>query len=977
MTARILVLYFAMGFAVHAVASQPAVQTENEAFMLALRAFEEGRYHAAVDRFERFSEDFDRSDVLPDALYYRGAALLASGLDDQAVSVLSEFESRFPAHPRAYEARLALGRYYFESGNAQEAIRTLGAVISRDPPDDLAARALYWMGDAALQLRDTEAALEYYRQSSEYLTTVTAPAALYARAYTLLRRGDYEAGAEDFELLAARYPDSDFSLTVGLALAEAYYELGDYLNTVSEIRSRLPRLNPELHEKAYFLLAESYNQLRDSENSIVYYQRFTEENPSSPFYRRARFGLGWNYHYEEAYQWAADEFAQVRDGSGDELDGEALYYEAVNLKLSAKPYDAAALFQDYSDRFSGSPLADHALFELGLLQYALGEWRSASRAFERLITGYRQSALLGEAFLHRGNTLIALGDFDSALRAFDEAIARNAAGSQLRDEVVFQKAWLLYRREAYEESFQAFSDLLASDPSGLKVAESLFWSAESLFQLDRFASAGTLFRQYLSEYPSGKHVEAAQYALGWTYFRQSQYSRAIPQFENFLRTHRGETETIPYEADAKLRLADSHFALKQYGQAIRVYGSLAADGDDYSLYQIGQAYANAGDPFEAIATFGQLLELFPVSEWREEARYSLGYLFFLNREYTQAISTFQELIRAHGRHPLAAKAQYGIGDAHFNAGRLRQAVDAYLTVLDTYPRSDFATDAARGVQFALIATGEDERSTAIIDSFATANPNSPIIDELRFRRAEVLYQSGQPEDALDDLLTFVRAAEDDRLLAEAYFYLGTIYADLGEDREAETYLGQVVRRYPDGDRTVDAANRLGKIYLNSGRFREAGSVFSNATGSASESSQRAEAIYGHAMALVGLGDIDEAERVLQEAVHSAPDDPAMMPAFLGLGRIYEERGFNDRARNQYRTAASGSRGEAGAEALFRIGSMLRRQGDPRGAIAELDRMATLFAGYTEWMARAYLEQARAFHQMGDTGEAVRLYDTLV
>jgi TolA-binding protein len=963
--------------AVQTAGAQPAAETEDQAFALALRAFEEHRYQSAADRFERFEDVFGESSLVPDALYYRGAALLASGLDEQAVAVLSSFEMRYPEHPRAYEARLALGRYYFETGNAAEAIRTLGTVISRDPPDDLAARALYWMGDAAIQMGDTGAALGYYERSSNYLATDTAPAALYARAYTLIRQGEYERGAEAFELLAARYPDSGFSLTVGLALAEAYYELGDYLSTVSEIRRRLPRLNPELHEKAFFLLAESYNQLRDSENSIVYYQRFTEENPDSPYYRRARFGLGWNYHYEEAYQWAADEFAQVRDGSGDELDREALYYEGVNRKLSAQPYEAVDRFREYADRFPDGPLADHAFFELGLVQYALGQWGEASESFGRLISGYRRSSLLGEAFLHRGNTLIALGDFDAALLAFDQAIERNAAGSRLRDEVVFQKAWLLYRREAYQESAQAFADLLESEPSGEKAAESLFWNAESLFQLDRFESAGTLFRRYLEDYPNDKHAEAARYALGWTYFRQSRYADAIPQFEAFLRTHQGSSETIPYEADAKLRLADSHFALKQYAQAIRVYGGLASDGDDYSLYQIGQAYANAGDPFEAISTFRRLLELFPVSEWREESRYSLGYLFFLNGEYTQAISAFEDLIRAHGLHPLAAKAQYAIGDAYFNAGRLEEAVEAYLRVLRVYPQSAFATDAARGVQFALIATGDDDRSTAIIDSFSTANPTSPLVDELRFRRAEVRYQSGQPADALDDLLTFVRTAQDDHLLSEAYFYLGTIYAEQGEAREAETYLSQVVRRYPDGNRKVDAAIRLGRIFLDSGRLERAEEAFSDAAGAATEASQRAEAIYGRAMALEGLGNAAEAERVLQEAVDSAPDDPAMMPAHLGLGRIYEERGFQERARGEYRIAASGSRGEPGAEALYRIGSMLRRAGDSRGAIAELDRMPTLFAGYTEWMAKAYLEQGLAFREMGDNGEAVRLFETVI
>ena len=128
---------------------------------------------------------------------------------------------------------------------------------------------------------------------------------------------------------------------------------------------------------------------------------------------------------------------------------------------------------------------------------------------------------------------------------------------------------------------------------------------------------------------------------------------------------------------------------------------------------------------------------------------------------------------------------------------------------------------------------------------------------------------------------------------------------------------------------------------------------------------------------MGQGRVNEAESLLQEIVDAAPDLQESMPAYLGLARIQEERGFNERARTYYRRAVEGSRGEAGAEALYRLGSMLRRGGNPRAAIEELARMPTLFSGYSEWMARGYLEQARAFEAMGERGEAVLMYDNVI
>lgn len=37
-------------------------------------------------------------------------------------------------------------------------------------------------------------------------------------------------------------------------------------------------------------------------------------------------------------------------------------------------------------------------------------------------------------------------------------------------------------------------------------------------------------------------------------------------------------------------------------------------------------------------------------------------------------------------------------------------------------------------------------------------------------------------------------------------------------------------------------------------------------------------------------------------------------------------------------------------------------------------MPTLFPGYPEWVAQSLLEQARAYEQIGQTGQAAQLYD---
>lgn len=948
-------------------------------FTDALHLYEQRLYERAAPAFRHFREAYPDHINRPEALYYEAQSMLALGHEETAVGLFEEFSNTYPEHPLSFEARLALGTYFFEKKDYPRALETLERVLADAPLPELSAKALYWMGESAAQLERYEDAIGYFNRAAEaYPATRTAPVALYAVAYTEVRRGRYDAAADAFERLGDRYPNSPYARNLGLALAEVYYELDDYARTADEIKRRLPNLEGEALERGLFLLAEASNQLRRSDDAILYYRRLTEEHPGSPYERRALFGLAWNYYTQQAYQWAAAQFDRVREGHDDALATEATYYAGVNHKLAEEPRRAIDLYAEVVTRWPNAPLAPRALYEMGMTYYELHMWQQANDAFSRLVTDYPDAENLGEALYQQGITSVALGNFDASLRSFDRAIALDAAPRELKDEIVFQKAWLLYRNGAYAEAATAFMGLLETNPHAAKADEALFWAAESFFQTGDLDRSIQLFREYLHQYPDGAHPDAAHYALGWAFFKQSRYADAAKEFETFLDAYRDAEGSVPYRTDARLRLADAYFALKRYPEAIRIYSRVAEDGEDYALYQIGQALMNTGEAFDAITTFRQLLVDYPQSDWREEAQYSLGYLYFQNEEYERAIQEYQTLIDEFPRDPLAAKAQYGIGDAYFNAGQLEASVSAYEAVLNRYPESPFAADAASGIQYALIAMDDAARAEEIINSFAETHPDSPVVDELRFRQAEARFQSGDTDAALRDLQLFVRTARHPEFLPEAYFYLGTIYADRGQVSEASSYLRTLLDQFPASPRRAEAAWRLGDLLLEQDRSADALEVFRTMERvNPSDTRLVARARYGQSRALLALGRASEAETLLKEAMAAAPDSPEAHPALLGLARIYAGDGRTGEALTMLRRLVDQSRDESGAEALVRLGELLLAQGDASGAVDALSRLPVLFAGYSEWVARGYLVQARAYLALNQKGEAARVYDLVI
>ncbi|MEQ9103688.1 MAG: tetratricopeptide repeat protein [Rhodothermales bacterium] len=961
------------------VLAQPVNTDAERLFETGFEQFQNNVFANAIDSFNELRRTYPDHPRSMDAMYYTAEAQLALGRDEEAIRILDAFDASWPTHPFAFGTRLALGKFYFDRGEWSRASNVLESVLERSPGPESSALALYWMAESRIRMNEPDAAIRtFQRIVDEFPGTPTAPRAAYAIAVAQVNMARYDQAAGSFEDLASRWPNSDYARNVGLALAEVYYELDDFGRTADEIRRQLPYLDGVARDRARFLLAESLNQLRQHDDAIVEYRYFTEGDPGNPYYRRALYGLAWNYHHQESWQWAADTFRLVHESGADDLSAESMYYEAVNRRMAREDAEAVRIFESYVTNWPDHSMVDHGWHELGVLQYQRRNWAEARDALSVFVSGFPESDVRGDALMHLGNAHIALGEFDPALQAFDRAIALDAAPVSLREDIRFQKAWLLYRNRNYREASEQFLALFESNSVSVQAAEALFWAAESYFQVDNFRRAETLFERYLNSYPGGRHVDAAHYALGWTYFRQGRYTEAIPEFQRFLNAYQETSETVPYRSDARLRLADSYFALKRYAEAVRVYGQMAADGDDYALYQIGQAYSNAGDAFEAISTFRQLLTDYPDSEWQEESRYQLGYLYFLGQEYELAISTWEELIADFPRDPLAAKAQYGIGDAWFNAGETEAAVRAYQQVLTGYPGSPFTADAAAGIQFALMADGQDRRADSIVDSLATALAGTPAADQLRFRQAEAKYQSGRSGAAATDFAAFVSSDAEPVLKAEAWYYLGMIARDDARPAEAMDAFRQVLQAPATANRRAQAARELGHLELDAGNAEAALTSF-QAVERAAEGNARlvAEARFGQSLALSQLGRDAEARRLLEDVVEQTGSSPDAHPALLGLARLYLDEGNTNAAVPLLNQLAAEAQDETGAEALYLLGQEYLLRNNPRQAIETLGRMAALFPGYPEWMAKSLMAQGQAFESLGEAGQALQLYNELV
>ena len=188
--------------------------------------------------------------------------------------------------------------------------------------------------------------------ANEHRRSEWAPKALYARGRLYIEEGQFTESAEAFELLRERYPFDPMTRRIGTALGESYYQQGRFHEAIEAFQAALPNLDDESRSKAVYLMAESYNALHEFADATRYYRQFINRARDEEEERIAHYGLGWVYHKQEIYHWAAESFERAAFGD-DELARKALYYKGANEKL-ANRYDLALeTFRKFGRQFTG------------------------------------------------------------------------------------------------------------------------------------------------------------------------------------------------------------------------------------------------------------------------------------------------------------------------------------------------------------------------------------------------------------------------------------------------------------------------------------------------------------------------------------------------------------------------------------------------------------------------------------------------
>ncbi len=954
--------------------AQQIQSSYSDTYQTGITLYEKGFFEESLQHFEKLQRNSSKAEIRPFADYYIARA--KTGIDSSRIEYFyRDFIRNYPKHELSKTLLKDLGHRFTNTGRYDEAINYYQQSLKTYNTTASAAETEYWVAEAAAENGNNNASRNYFLQLADnYPESEWAPKALYARGRLYLSDNKFDSSSIAFELLEERYPRDPITRRVGTALGESYYQQEKYREAIEALNNAMTYLDPESKEKAVFLIAESHNFLGEFKKSSTAYLEYLNLTKGTDKERSAHYGLGWLYHKQQIFHWAADSFEKAAKGN-DELARKALYYQAINQKLGGQYENSLNTFSEFGEKYKTGLWVEQAFYEWAISSFEAGQYGDAIETLLTLIRNEDNLQDPGKIYTLLGESYFANNEFTRASAAFEEAEKVADIDPALRRQARFQKAWILYRNQAYEQAQPIFESVYAETPTTDIGAEALFWSADSYYKLRQYGDAAQRFSIFIRNYPDKELIGAARYSLGWSYFVLGQYDKAVEPFEAFLNDYNPPPIALfPYDTDTQLRIGDSYYALGEYRQAINFYNKAigAEPGGDYAMFQVANSYYRSGRTFEAVTTFRRVLRIYPFSRLREQAQYNIAYIYLNSDNYSQAIEEFQTVISKYPGTEWAARSQYNIGDSYYNAGEYARAIEAYKNVLKNYPRSSYIIDAVNGIQYSQLSSTGVDSSSAVLEDFLSNNPSSGTADRLRYRQAETVYQTGDYETAIKEFRQYLRITNSDNLAPEAYANLGDSYRQTGDIEKAIDAYQTIIDEYPNDDQAPAALITLGNLYFEKGEFEVSHDYFEQLLNKASRYKQ--EAYVGMGNASLALENIGRAENEFEEALKVNASNPA---ANVGLGKVaIEQRNYSE-AENLLTPIAERSTTVSGAEAQFQLGRIQQLQENYETAIESYSKVRVLFEAFEVWVSQALYNSAECHIRLGNRGDANSILNGII
>ena len=698
---------------------------------LATLAYEQQRYTDAAEFLSQLKRKFPESDLQAEAAYWLGLVNFDEQKYGEAAKNFAEVKRRRPEHRRIHAIEYLAAESLRRVGQLDAAIPQLQEITQQLRDNEWADDALVSLMRIALKQNDHQGVANYAASIEQSVPQSNRRMeAEHILGESLIKQQLFRQAVEIFsELVKQENLNEQARSTSHYLLGVAFLGLDNPAETLSQLKKvNVDGQGINLRTQVELAKAMAFNALGQHENAAKLLL-----NANGDLGEQGQAQLIFALIKSEDLQTATEvlsEWQQQPDANANLLTTARRHLADANFSQS-NYQDASQLYAKILAGATAAPLLNRGLSGLGWCHFRMGNDRAALKAFDELIEKAPDSTEAREARLPRARSLERLDEKDKALEAYLEIAQMSEKNEQwatamlasidllkskdrielaidflqeLKDHpqlhgrmdlVLYKLGWLESLAGNPQKSFAAYKTLYLEQPESEYWTDATYRMADIAYQEDRIRTAERLLKKLNQVHqgrPNPKLIPFVKYLEGRISAHRADWTNTI----SILRPITEKNPESPVATSAHFWLAEAHFQLKEYDEAIP------------HLVAVGKAQDREAEPWQAIVLLrlaqikaiqrsweevdqilSRLQDRFRDFERSYEIRYLEGQRLVAAAHFDESRTSFQEAIDdPRGQFTeTAAKAQWMIGETYLHQNAAEQALRAYLKVdmLYDYP----------------------------------------------------------------------------------------------------------------------------------------------------------------------------------------------------------------------------------------------------------------------------------------------------
>lgn len=482
-------------------------------------------------------------------------------------------------------------------------------------------------------------------------------------------------------------------------------------------------------------------------------------------------------------------------------------------------------------------------------------------------------------------------------------------------------------------------------------------AASALFDAQKYAGAAKILEAFLAANPKHAQAGAAALALGRCRTELKQYAQAVPAYEKAVAGHDPKVTTF-----AELGLGEAALQTSQWAKAADALGAatktaLTPEQGAIAWNWLGQANYQLGKYAPAEQAYQKVVQDYGKSDYAADATYGAGLAALKLGQTDEARHFLRAVLDKYPKSEDRTQARLLVAQLDLNGKNYSAARSGFEAVLSAANvDSDTQTAAQTGLIDALLESGDYAAATTRLQAvLAKLPPTDPQHFAAELSLGNCLYRQKQYAPALAAYQDAAKAT-DANVAGQGTYWAANAALASGHASEAAGLFAQAATRFPKADFAAKAQLKAGDALLAAKQNDKALVAYQAVVAHYPQSAEAGDARKALSDLLQNVSDPAQ----LATALKNAPAGERAAGT-LRLARLYLDR-------KKYPAAVAALASSKTPEAQYLSGLAWQAQDKPAQA-APLFAQAVQSGGDAPWLADAQTQLAWTYVSLKQPAKA--------